>query len=303
MLRAPIWTTSACSAMACACWLSRNSVTTGGPVSARASERISRAAAPRPLKANGDVRGLKAPPRSMEAPPARTVRATSSVCSRVSTVHGPAIRQNVWFPPTDRPSTVKRVGSWWASSDEASLYGREMGTTRSTPAMPSRPSSRTPSGSPIAPIAVVSSPGRTSTWTPVVRSLALTASISASPASGVITIIMGRPPPDRSSQAELPNSELVGAEMVGQLVADGPGHLRAQLVRVVPEVAQQGVAEDDDAVGVVVARDRVALVHAVGAVAAPLVGEDHGDVLERAQQQVGQVVERLADQLLEVLGI
>src|SRR3954451_21092236 len=178
-----------------------------------------------------------------------------------------------------------------------------MGTTRSTPAMPSRPSSRTPSGSPIAPIAVVSSPGSTSTWTPVVRSLALTASISASPASGVITIITGRPSSVRSSQAELPYSELVGAEMVGQLVTDRPGHLRAQLVRVVAEVAQQGVAEDDDAVGVVVARDRVALVHAVGPVAAPLVGDDHGDVLERAQQQVGQVVERLADQLLEVLGI
>src|ERR1044071_9616384 len=55
--------------------------------------------------------------------------------------------------------------------------------------MPSRPSSRTPSGSPIAPIAVVSSPGMTSTCTPVVSSRLRTAAISASPASGVITII------------------------------------------------------------------------------------------------------------------
>src|SRR4051794_20604414 len=294
MLRAPICTTSAYWAMASTWLVSRNSVTTGSPVSARASARISSASRPRPLKANGDVRGLKAPPRSIEAPPSRTVRATSSVCSRVSTVHGPAIRQNVSFPPTWWPSTAKVVGSWWASSEDASLYGREMGTTRSTPAMPSRPSSRTPSGSPIAPIAVVSSPGSTSTWTPVVLSLALTASISASPASGVITIIIG------SSQPQLPHAELVGPEVMRQLVSHGPRDLRAQLVRVVTEVPQQGVAEDDDAVRVVVPRRGVALVEAVGAVAAALVGDHDRDVVERAQQQVGQVVQRLPDQLLEV---
>ena len=100
MLRAPIWTTSAYSAIASACWVSRNSVTTGSPVSARASARISSASRPSPLNANGDVRGLNAPPRSIEAPASRTVRATLSVCSRVSTVHGPAIRQNVSLPPT-----------------------------------------------------------------------------------------------------------------------------------------------------------------------------------------------------------
>src|SRR4051794_29477298 len=99
MLRAPIWTTSACVATASACWESSSSVTTGSPVSARASVRISNAAGPRPLNANGDVRGLKAPPRSIEAPAALTVRATSSVCSRDSTMHGPAIRQKVVPPP------------------------------------------------------------------------------------------------------------------------------------------------------------------------------------------------------------
>ena len=92
---------------------------------------------------------------------------------------------------------LKVVGSWWASSDDASLYGREIGTTRSTPAMPSSPSSCTPCGSPIAPIAVVSSPGRTSTWTPAVSSRARTAAMLASVASGVITIIT----PGQSSHA------------------------------------------------------------------------------------------------------
>ncbi len=96
-------------------------MTIGRPVSARASARISSAATPRPLNANGEVRGLNAPPRSIEAPPSRTVRATASVCSRDSTVHGPAIRQNVSLPPTRRPSTRNAVGSWWASSEDASL--------------------------------------------------------------------------------------------------------------------------------------------------------------------------------------
>src|SRR6185436_5531845 len=294
MLRAPIWTTSAWAWTASACWLSRSSVTTGSPVSARASARITSASRPRPLNANGDVRGLNAPPRSIDAPAARTVRATLRVCSRVSTVHGPAIRQNVSLPPTVRPSTENAVGSWWASSEDASLYGREIGTTRSTPAIPSSPSSRTPSGSPIAPIAVVSSPGRTSTCTPVVASLALTASISRSPASGVMTIITA------SSQPQLADAELVGAEVVCQLVAHRARDLRAQLVRVVAEVAQQRVAEDDDPVRVVVAGRGVPLVEPVGAVAAPLVGDHDGDVVERAQQQVREVVERLAHELLEV---
>src|SRR5918998_952867 len=86
MLRAPIWTTSACSWTTSAWLVSSSSVTTGSPVSARASARISSPAIPRPLNANGDVRGLNAPPRSIAAPCAATVRATSRVCSRDSPV-------------------------------------------------------------------------------------------------------------------------------------------------------------------------------------------------------------------------
>ena len=39
-----------------------------------------------------EVRGLKAPPRSMVTPAAATARAVSRVCSRVSTLHGPAMK-------------------------------------------------------------------------------------------------------------------------------------------------------------------------------------------------------------------
>jgi len=105
-------------------------------------------------------------------------------------VHGPAIRQKVVPPPTVRPSTSSTLGLEWDSSSDASLYGREIATTRSTPSIPSRPSSLTPRGSPIAPIAVVSSPGMTTTWTPVAARRSRTASTWRSEACGVITIIM-----------------------------------------------------------------------------------------------------------------
>src|SRR5919201_2076654 len=55
--------------------------------------------------------------------------------------------------------------------------------------MPSSASARTPSGSPIAPIAVVNSPGMTFACTPTVSSRRTTASISACVAWGVITTI------------------------------------------------------------------------------------------------------------------
>jgi hypothetical protein len=50
-------------------------------------------------------------------------------------------------------------------------------------------------------------------------------------------------------QPELADPELVGSEVMRELMAHRAGDLRAQLLRVVAEVAQQRVAEDDDPVG------------------------------------------------------
>src|SRR3954468_14566037 len=75
----------------------------------------------------------------------------------------------------------------------------------------------------------------------------------------------------RALEAQVPHALLVPAEVVGDLVADGAGDLRAQLLRVVAEVPDGGVTEDQDAVGIVVPGDGVALVEAVGPTAAPLV--------------------------------
>src|SRR4051812_13008350 len=160
----------------------------------------------------------------------------------------------------------------------------------------------TPSGSPIAPIAVVSSPGMVSTCTPVVSRRSTTARICSSLAPGAMTTIIGAKSYE-GLQAEAAHAHLVEADVMGQLVAHGARDLVAQQVGVVAEVAAQRVAEDDDPVVGVVARGGVADVQAVGAVAPALVGEDDRHVLEGVAQQVGQVVERVAHELLEVLVV
>ena len=108
MLRAPIWTTSAYSWIASACWASSSSVTTGRPVLGLG--RITNWPW-RPLKANGEVRGFNAPPRASTPGIGDRASATASLL-RVSTVQGPAIRQKVSPPPTRRPATSITVGSW-----------------------------------------------------------------------------------------------------------------------------------------------------------------------------------------------
>src|ERR671937_2938335 len=90
-----------------------------------------------------------------------------------------------------------------------------------------------------------------------------------------------------SLQPQVPHAELVEADVVRELVADGAGDLVAQHLRVVAEVAAQGVAVDDDAVGHVVAGGAVAVVEAVGAAPPAAVGDDDRDVVvldEVAQQ-------------------
>ena len=69
------------------------------------------------------------------------------------------------------------------------------------------------------------------------------------------------------------------------------------------EVAPQGVAVDDDAVGDLVAVRAVAVVQAVGPAAPTTVGDHDRDVLEGVAQQVGQLVERVAHELLEVVVV
>jgi hypothetical protein len=66
-------------------------------------------------------------------------------------------------------------------------------------------------------------------------------------------------------EPEVAHAELVEPHVVRELVAHRLRHLGAQQVRVVAEVAPQGVAVDDDPVGDVVAGGAVAVVEPVRA--------------------------------------
>jgi len=101
IFRAPICNTSAYSPTQETSRVSTTSVTIGSPVSRRALSRILRPFSPRPWKAYGEVRGLKAPPRSICAPAFFTAIAVSMVCFSVSTEQGPAMitRSSPTFTP------------------------------------------------------------------------------------------------------------------------------------------------------------------------------------------------------------
>ena len=64
--------------------------------------------------------------------------------------------------------------------------------------------------------------------------------------SGARTIVRARVRP--SLEVEAADAELVEADVVRELVADGAHDLIAQQLGIVAEVAAQRVAEDDDAV-------------------------------------------------------
>src|SRR4029077_7213610 len=132
--------------------------------------------------------------------------------------------------------------------------------------------------------------------------------------SGARTILRARLRPPRRSlrgwplEVEPADAEPVEADVVGELVADSAHDLLAQQLGVVPEVAPERVAEDDDAVVGVGAAGRssasaVALIEAVRALAAAAVGDHDRDVRERVPQQVGEIVERVADELFEIVVV
>ena len=114
------------------------SVTIARPVSARAVASILRPSSLCPWKLYGLVRGLNAPPRRPVAPSALSWRARPTICSSLSTEHGPAITATR-VPPTSSPRALTTVRSRF-SSDEARLYGAMIGRTFSTPSPGSRAS-------------------------------------------------------------------------------------------------------------------------------------------------------------------
>ena len=64
-----------------------------------------------PWKLYGLVRGLNAPPRSAVAPADFTARAVATICSSLSTLHGPAITPTCLPPTWSEPARMTEVAS------------------------------------------------------------------------------------------------------------------------------------------------------------------------------------------------
>ena len=126
MLRAPIWMTSACSATASAWWPSSSSVTTGSPVCrARLGEDL-QACDAEPVereRRRARLEGAAAQHRRAGGGDRARDRRASARATRPCTARRSARRSSP--PPTARPSDGRRPSAReWASSEDASLYGR-----------------------------------------------------------------------------------------------------------------------------------------------------------------------------------
>ena len=98
---------------------------------AAALRNMSRPSLPLPWKAYGLVRGLNAPPRIRRQPASCTYLADKSICSCVSTEHGPAITW-ICLPPSGMPAMSMTVFSLCDSRDTI-LYCLAMCIADSTP--------------------------------------------------------------------------------------------------------------------------------------------------------------------------
>ncbi len=70
-----------------------------------------------------------------------------------------------------------------------------------------------------------------------------------------------------------------------------------------PEVAPQGVAVDDDAVLVALARDPVAEILAIGMALGTEIGDDHRHLLQQALEFIRQGVDGVGDQGFEFVRL
>ncbi len=139
------------------------------------------------------MRGLYAPPRRKRAPASRTARAAASVCSRVSTAHGPAITPNVPPPMRDGfpsgPGSDTTVSCGCVSRD-TSFHGLEIATASVTPAKCAKWPGSTGPGLPVIATAMRCAPGILCGVKPSSRILSTTRWTSSSVAVGSIKTSM-----------------------------------------------------------------------------------------------------------------
>jgi hypothetical protein len=107
----------------------------------------------------------------------------------------------------------------------------------------------------------------------------------------------------RRSEPQTADPTLVPAQMVGELMAQGPLDLTGEEIAIVAEIAFERVPVDDDPVLVLLARDPVAEVLAICAYLGPEIGHHHRHPGQHLLEFVRQPVDRIDDQRLELVKL
>src|SRR6185437_1744707 len=100
-----------------------------------------------------------------------------------------------------------------------------------------------------------------------------------------------------------PDSPLIPAEMVGQLMAQGPLDLTGEEVAIVAEIAFERVPVDDDPVLVLFPRNSIPEVLAICARLGPAIRYHHRHPGQHLLEFVRQPVDRVDDQRLELVKL
>ena len=136
MFRAPTWRMSEYLTIISSWLMSMTSDTSFRLWRSAAPRSIRSPSSPSPWKLYGELRGLKAPPRSTFAPARFTAAAAASTCCSFSAEQGPAM--TITSSPPIRTSPTEMTLFSGLNVRLASLYGSVMRTTSCTPSSTSR---------------------------------------------------------------------------------------------------------------------------------------------------------------------
>ncbi len=104
-------------------------------------------------------------------------------------------------------------------------------------------------------------------------------------------------------ETQAPDASLAPAEVMSELVAQGPLDLPGEQIPVVAEVAFQRVAIDDDPVLIAFARDAIPEVLAIRVLPRSKIGDDHSDAGQHFLKFLREPIDRIDDKRLEIVEL
>jgi hypothetical protein len=104
-------------------------------------------------------------------------------------------------------------------------------------------------------------------------------------------------------ETQAPDASLVPAEVMGELVTQGPLDLPSEQIPVVAKVAFQRVAIDDDPILIAFTRDTVPEVLAIRVLPRSEIGDDDSDAGQHFLKFLGKPIDRINDKRLEIVEL